>query len=67
MRIIGGSYREWKSLGEEEQICLFKQAMADYHWKMSRLDREKQKPYASRLIDFSGLNHCYPIQDKILH
>ncbi|GGA36994.1 hypothetical protein GCM10007416_07450 [Kroppenstedtia guangzhouensis] len=67
MRIIGGSYREWKSLGEEEQMRLFNRAMADYHWKMSRLNRGRQKPFASKLIDFSGLNHCYPMQETILH
>lgn len=67
MRIIAGSYREWKDLSQEEQTRLFNQAMADYHWKVSRQRLREQKPFTSRLIDFSGLNHCYPMQETILH
>ncbi|PTX64800.1 hypothetical protein C8P63_10116 [Melghirimyces profundicolus] len=66
MRIIGGNYRDWKCLTWKEQVERFNRAKADYYGKMAGEACENQ-PFASKLVDFSGLHHCYPMQKPILH
>ncbi|MDA8353343.1 MAG: hypothetical protein M0Z65_09225 [Firmicutes bacterium] len=68
MRIIGGSYWEWKHLSWEEQLERFNRAKADYLWRHStQAQTSEDLLYSSKLIDLSGLNHCYPMQESVLH